>query len=46
LGKIAMELTGLRERFGLLEQEKYVTNRKNIIKKGKNDLFIFFASKL
>lgn len=35
-----MELTGLRERFGLLEQEKQKINELKIITKGKIYLFI------
>ena len=35
-----MVLTGLRERFGLFEQEKKVTKRQNTSTKGKTDLFM------
>jgi hypothetical protein len=35
-----IELTGLRERFGLFEHEKNMIKRDNIITKGKSVLFI------
>jgi hypothetical protein len=37
-----MVLTGLRERLGLLEQLKKVTNKQTTSTKGKTDFFIIF----